>query len=343
MKKRISTRVACLLIAAVMLMGALTVSAINGSPYENLKAAVINALFYENYTLESEFTVHIDGQLYERSWSRAYQGNHSRFDIRDERLSYSSYNMSINPQFTNCDTQWYRANYRPFQVWGMQSPSQSIGDDIFGASGRNSNYLRLAEMVVDLFVGDLKNNLTMNSQGGGIRRVSGAITESQLPEIVRLIIDIMTDEQQRWVNPNRTREDYNHIADVPMRSFTIDRIQGHADIDEYNNLLYVNAMGALIIENIFGETYVMELAASLRFSDIGTTVPGGPFANASDILADFFDAEVNRQLFFTLDEDGNIDLASITDQRPSQQTRCPSLYLPEPTPMPTDELQAEAP
>jgi len=358
-EKRISTRAACLVIVAIMLVGVLTVSAINGSPYENLKNAAINALFYENFTLESEFIARVDGQLYERSWSRQYHGHGARFEISEiqrysfgeeivalpirESMSFNSGSLSINPQFSTCDTQWYRVLASvPFRT----AERQSIGYDIFGAAGRNSNYLRLAELVVDLFVGDLKNNLVMTSQSDGTRRISGAITQSQLPEIARIIIDIFVEDQLNRVSPNRTRADYAHMTDAPVRRLSIDRIQGHADIDQYGNLLSFNALGVLAVENIFGETYVMELEATISFTDIGTTVPDGPFVNADEIFAEFFEElhqVFSRTLFFTLDEDGNIDVASITDQRPIHPNTCPSFYTaPLPTPELICELEAEA-
>jgi len=339
MKKRISTRAICLLVAVAMLMGALTVSAINGSPYENLKNAVVNALFYENFSMEGEFTFRVDNQLYARERIRTYFGNESRLEISssetgwrpgdespihsNNRMSYTTRYFRINPVFAGGGpVQWYIINN--FDVFSSShdlSSPQPMGYNIFGAAGRNSNYLRLAELAIDLFVGDLKNNLTMSSQADGNRRISGAITESQLPEFVRVIIDIAIDEQLRWRNTdNLSREDFNNVLDVPMRGITIDRIQGNADIDSNGNLLYINVLGIATIESIFGDTYVLELEGNLRFTEIGTTMPDSPFPGAYEIFRGFSGTQAsqwsNRQFFFTLDEDGNVDAGSITNQWP---------------------------
>jgi len=338
MKKRISTRAICLLVAAIMLVGALTVSAINGSPYENLKSAVINALFNENFTLEGEFTIKVDGHVQEREWVRSYFSTESRLEIgggesfrlpgdaeptrSHERISYETRYFRINPVFTGgYDTQWYSVS-RPWRNHDAGFPS-SLGHEMFGTAGRNSNYLRLAELVVDLFVGDLKNNLTMSSRDG-VTSISGAITESQLPEFARIVIDIAIDEQLRWRNIDTLRrEDFDGrpVLDIPMRSVTIDRIQGNADIDGDGNLTYVNVLGIATFETIFGDTYVVEIGGVMRFTDIGTTVPGNTFAGAREMFDEHFSTPwQHRQLFFTLDENGNIDIDSITDQWP-QWTR----------------------
>ena len=335
MKKRISTRAVCLLIAAVMLIGALTVSAINGSPYVNLKNAAINALFYENFSMGIEFVRRVDGQLHERASIRSYVTNEGSFTIsssyspwRDileddthnprEWVSYTSQYFSIHSNFSDEDgTRWYVANMQPPNF----TLPQSIGHEIFGAAGRDSNHLRLAELGIDFFSGDLKNNLTMSSQGDGIRRISGAITESQLPEIVRVLLDVALDDQLRLAaNDTRQIEDFDNVLSIPIRELSIDRIQGMADIDTYGNLLYVNVLGIVTVQNIFGYTHVIEVEVTLRFYDIGTTIHTNPFTAAADVLKDAFNRWPNHQpriiLHFTLDEDGNIDAGSITSQRP---------------------------
>lgn len=340
MKKRISTRAVCLLLAAIMLVGALTVSAINGSPYENLKNAAINALFYDNFTMEGEFTVHVDGRLHSRAWVKQYLGDESRHGLSSsethrppgdsrpmlafEHTEYVTRYFRIQPTHTSDGAdQRYTVN----MLWNNSNQNfpLSLGYEMFGAAGRSSNYLRLAELVVDLFVGDLKNNLTMSSQGDGTRRVSGAINESQLPEMVRVLIDIAIDEQLRWRDVDALqRADFDDVLQIPMRGVTINRIQGHADIDGEGNLLYVNVMGSATVETVFGDTYVIEAAGFLSFTDIGTTMPVSPFAGANEIFTAHFDMLrrqqlAHRQLFFTLDENGNIDIDSITHQAPQWQ------------------------
>jgi len=319
MKKRISTRAICLAIAAVLLIGALTVSAINGSPYENLKNAVINAFFYESFTLEAEVTIRVDGQIHEHSWSRQYLGNDGWLNINsatgdESRASYTSSYFTVHPvNFGDNNVQWHMASRRFQGDTLFAGTPQPLGYTIFGAAGRNSNYLRLAEMSADLLIGDLKNNLTMSTQSDGTRRISGAITESQLPEIVRVLIDIAIDEQLRWANTTRTRDEFDNVLSIPMRNLTIDRIQGDADIDAYGNLLYVSFLGRATIENIFGDTHVVEIEGSSRFSDIGTTTPVNPFVGIEEILAA---PRETRQVFFTLNDDGSINQDSVTTHWP---------------------------
>ena len=322
MKKRISTRAICLLIAGIMLIGALTVSAVNGSPYENLKNAVFDALFLENFTMEMELTARIDGQVQEHTWARHYFGDNSNLQITGvssisedfHRMNYNSDYFRINTMIPPIDgQQWYSVN----RQFSHTTRARSMGHEMFGVAGRSSNQLRLAEVVLDLLVGDLKNNLTMTSQSDGSRRISGAITESQVPEIVRLLIDIAIDEQQRWNSPNQTRDDFRNSWEAPMRSITIDRVQGRADIDEDGNLVYGNILGVATGVTIFGDTHVFEVEVTITITDIGTTVPAAAFQDAYDLFEEAFAAISNRHsnmLVFTLDEDGNVDPESFINQ-----------------------------
>ena len=413
MKKRISTRVVCLLLAAIMLTGVLTVSAINGSPYENLKNAAFNALFYENFTVEGDFAIHIDGQLHERVWLTAYYNEERDFitggmespwrlellyahmqdmlqdmpmdiyrylthdvllelindipldilqdiaggmslndfhdiflDLLDtlpedmlqglgmeelpdiqldslqlEHVSYSCQQFSI--QLINGGmggTHWYQVRRQS----SVHTRPRSLGHGMFGAAGRDSNYIRLAELFMDVFVGDLKNNLVMTSQSDGNRRITGAITESQLPEFVRIMIDIAIEEQLKWGNTTGTRDDFENLLTIPMQSLVIDRIQGEAEVDGDGNLVYINILGVATIENIFGDTHVVEVSGSMRFMDIGTTVPPNTFTAAAPIFEEAFhprnitnnDWSHWRTLYFTLDENGNVDAGSFTEVWP---------------------------
>jgi len=325
MRKRISARVICLLVAAVILVGALTVSAINGSPYENLKSAAINAMFHENFTVEGEYAIRINGQPYDSGWMKLYHGINSRLEITESggagdnalarHVNYTTPYFIVQPARLD-DSTWYRIS-RQWTPPGQEATlSRSLGHSVFGQAGRDSNYLRLAEMAADFFVGDLKNNLTMSSSGG-TRRISGAITESQLPETVRVLIDIALDEQLRWATTTRTREEYGHTLNIPIRSMSINRIQVNADIDAYGNLVYISALGAATIENIFNEILDVEIETSFRFTDIGTTVPPSPFEGIDEIIASAFGTSSSQNRFFTLDENGNIDINSVTDQWPS--------------------------
>ena len=325
MKKRISTRVICLLVALALLTGALMVSAINGSPYEALKNAALDALFFENVTIEMEAVLRVDGEVYEQTQMRYEIGDDRTltFEVDGDQplhISYETPYFRLNTSVVTEDgIQWY-AIRRQNNIHRRNS----IGYDMFGAAGgRNSNQLRLVEVLVDLFVGDLKNNFVISSYGNDMRRVTGAVTESQLPEIIRVLIDLGIEESTSWRNTdNMSREDFSHVLDIPITGLTINRVQITADIENNGHLRTANITGQVTIENIFGDTHVLDAEFNLAFSDIGTTMPASPFPGVHELFAPDFFANVgggtglSRTLYFALDADGNINVDSITPNWP---------------------------
>ena len=338
MKQSIKTRIICLIVAGVMLTGALTVAAINGSPYETLKNAFFNALAYDNFTLEGEIIITFNGEVYESERIHFIQGNNSFIEFGDsrnfargmdgdKRFSYFySDGVSIRPDFTPSDgAQWYSARTshpgvrRHNHSWPGITPAE-----------RNSARVRFTELFIDLLVGDLRNNMHM-SQAGDIRRISGNITHSQLPEIIKLGIEMMLEEELRWHRGSGrepAREDFagRHPINIPLQSLNFNSIRGDADIDSAGNLLYLNAGANITAVNIFGDANNIEISMIFNFSDIGTSAPINPVPGASELLThDFFEREFNRRyghtIYFTRNEDGSINTESITAAWPGSHYR----------------------
>jgi len=328
MNKKLSSRVICLVIAATVLVGALTVSALNGSPYENLKNAAFNTLFVDNMSYEGELTMHINGQLQEREWVRGVHTREGTMSVSQsmdgsERLSFFNGEVRLNTTFgtTHDNNVWY--NIHRVRWFNEDEWFNSLGYDMFGVEDRSATRLRFTELLIDLVVGDLKNNLTMNNQGDGMRRVSGAITESQLPEIVRVLMDMIIEETYNSAaRRNRTREDYANMWDAPVRSISINRIHGNADINSDDILVYVSGGISLTIENMFGEVYTMDVAGSMRFTDIGSSVLESPIPGLLELFTYDFITETfgvaHQTVHFTLNSDGTVNENSLTTRWPSR-------------------------
>jgi len=321
MKRKLPIRVLSLVIAAMVLTGALAVSAINGSPYETLKSAVIDLMFFENYTLDAEMVVRVNGEVVE------YESSHESYGDRSS-LSKSNFSGSRESMRFSTEDIWVRRTWSDgtpsYQVFLNQRSSfggNRFGGGMFGFGhspiGRNSNEVRLIELGVDLLVGDLRNHLSMSTQSDGTRRVSGSITGNQLPEIIRLIIDMAIEDEYSWRAERFELMPHHTVLDIPMRSLTINRIYVVGEIDADENISYLRLGINATIENMFDETHTFEAEMAVRFSDIGTSNPVSPIPNLEEIFTREFFYDVTgtstgaASLRFTLDSDGNIDMDSI--------------------------------
>ena len=326
-KRKISIRMICLIVAATILTGTLTVSAFNGSAYETVKNAIIDTLMLDNYTIEGMAVIIVDGEVYEKEPLFAILGNGRELDIQDDdyftfitNLADQRYRLTVRTEGSVDNEIWYSMSTRR-----ENRNASPVGSAIISPTERYSTEFRLIELAIDLVIGDLKNNFIMTNQGNGIRRIQGAVTGHQLPEIVRVFIDREIEED---INNNRRwregdfgqREDYSSVLDMPLRSLTIDLLQGVADVDSDGFISYLNVGATATMTNVFNDTHVVEVNFFVRFTEIDTSNPQIPIPGAEELFTEeflqgLFDG-ANR-VFFTRGGDGYIDLDSFTTTRPT--------------------------
>ena len=331
MKKSIKFRVLSLIIASVVLSGALTVAAIMGSPYEILKESVLDACTYGNSTIEMQGTVYVNGEIYQQYKSGYVNGDEGSMNYEYDNngnLSncyYNSKTLNIYQTYTGLDgTKWYSAYARSLSPYDNFN-SYSGGSHILNPEDRDSAQMRFVELVVDALVGDLKNNITMSSNGG-VRLIQGTLVESQIPEIVKAGIDVLIEQQSSYSDSDYGYYEGWDKLSIPIKSLVINYAHGEAEVDADGNLLSVNFNGTFTIINILGDTNVVEINGNVRFTDIGTSVVSCPIPGAEDLFTfeyiqnkfgNGYD-EYHGSVFFKLNEDGTIDEGSITTTYPGE-------------------------
>jgi hypothetical protein len=131
-----------------------------------------------------------------------------------------------------------------------------------------------------------------------------------------------------------TRADYSETQspfDIPMKSLVANYAHGEAEIDPAGNLLSLDVTLAATIEDIFGEISTLDGDFSVRFSEIGTSnpacpIPGAEFILTSDNMKAWF-GSTDASVFFLLNDDGSIDVNSITTTYPGESTRNHGTYF----------------
>ncbi len=185
MKKSYLARLVCLAVAGLVLCSALAAAAVSGSPYETLKSSLFDLAQAKNFTMSSDVRLYMDGEIIERNSQRTLQGDNASLSYYyDDTFSYNSeaYNLRTWNGFDGEEI-WYDA----------QAPGYySGGNAFFGMS--LSSYSRFAELLVDLLVGDIKNNISM-SRDGDVRNISGTLTASQVPELYNAALELALTQQ----------------------------------------------------------------------------------------------------------------------------------------------------
>ena len=215
MKRSVTVRVICLIIAGVVLSGAVAFAAVLGSPYDTLKRAALTAAAYTNVTVEAQMTMSVGGVVQETQKSHNINSeNGSLYYSFDEFGNPASFhfntnglNMSGGSIFTEGNVDWYSAQVSP------RNDLYSRGNGVFlNPEDLNSARVRFMELLIDAVVGDLKNNITMTSSDG-IRTVRGTLTENQIPELVKAWVDMMVEQQgaHSWQRRNVSFNGGQHV------------------------------------------------------------------------------------------------------------------------------------
>jgi len=324
MKRSVKIRVLCLLMAAVVLGGAMTVSAVMGSPYEVLKNALFDALTERNATIELEVSLLFNGEVVEKTTSKNIQGDSSSLGFdRSSRITssdgfvFSTDSLTIMPFLHSDfrDSGWHSATVHPPGMGRFGGGATNL----FTSEDRNSTRMRFTELMLDLVVGDLRNNMTMTSEGG-IRHIRGILTENQVPEIVRVGIDVLIEQSSS--SPTSTFEGWEPW-EIPMTSLILNQVVGDAHVDADGNLLYLNGRADFTAVNVTGHEFELGANLVMRVSDIGTSNPESPIPGAEailtqDMLRARFGSDMRMTVFFRLNEDGTIDEDSITTTHPME-------------------------
>ena len=196
MKKSVRVRVLCLVVAMVVLSGAVTAAAVLGSPYETLKRALMDALTYRNVTEEINATMKVNGVVTEQEKTYNIVGDNSKLSHfffengETAGFSYSTTGFHSSIGYTADDgTQWYYVSVSPFNDYYQSSGVFSM----FSPDERNSAQMRFIELLADALIGDLKNNITMTSENG-VRYIQGTLTGNQVPELAKAGIDVLIEQ-----------------------------------------------------------------------------------------------------------------------------------------------------
>ena len=203
MKRKISARIICLIVALVVLSSAVAYAAVMGSPYETLKRAVLDAAAYNNVTIDGQIIVTVDGVVHNSEKSYIINGDNGVLDFYFDEdgnrngFNYSTGGLSIYRAYTADDgTEWYHADVSQNPPYASSYAGYGHSFLVFGTIGpeeRESASIRFMELLIDALVGDLKNNVTMSS-GEGIRTVRGTLTENQVPELAKAGIDMLVEQ-----------------------------------------------------------------------------------------------------------------------------------------------------
>jgi len=210
MKRSVLVRTLALGVASLLLLSTIAYAAVTGSAYVVLKDAVLDALTVRNATGQISMTTTLNGVVKESEKTLAvYDGdgnyltynynsaNTNTFDFDGyNSFTYSANGLQIYPcYFENSEAKWYYAyTHDPDEIYYTTGVFAT-----FTEADRDSARMRFVELLVDALVGNLKNNITMTTDGD-VRHITGTLTEAQLPELAKAGLDMLAEQSANYTS-----------------------------------------------------------------------------------------------------------------------------------------------
>ncbi|MCL2593428.1 MAG: hypothetical protein FWD82_08715 [Defluviitaleaceae bacterium] len=261
--------IAAALAFAVMATTAV-VSANNVSGYERLKQAAIltyvDILDADNYTVEMNFSMYLDGERIAYGHSLEMQENEHRrhsqsssyfmgLSERSEWHNYDGHRHSYS-QWDSTYHHWYDANWDRPNTW-QRTPSTPTTSE-----------LRLVNLGIDLLVGDTKNFFTQSGD-----TVSVSLGRNQIPEIAQLGMAIFSEQALNHMDRMPTgHNDPQTELFAKFRNIAIDSGWLDATISQSGYVASVNGGITLAGNSHDGARHELVINVDVELRNVGTTV-----------------------------------------------------------------------
>ena len=153
-----------------------------------------------------------------------------------------------------------------------------------------AKYIRFAELFVDTFVGDLKNNFILTLQTDDEKTYQITLSSVQIPEIVNAGFGVIYANVMEYIDEEHMTDEEKAVKQMGENP-TVKTASLKFVVDKNNKITDAKIVGVLE-----GNEHTMTLEVNANLTDIGTTVPQEiseeDRKNAYDVSKDYAPMEV---------------------------------------------------
>ncbi len=264
--KKLKTIVGSAVAGGVLLALSATAFASSSSGYENYKTAVKSIVTTENATIDAQYQVEDSGTVIFSGDTIQKLDNENKSSktsttIDGTSKTYESSNANGNLIIDN-DGNYYQIN----------KDNNKAGKDEREKFSESSSSVKLAELVTDTLVGDVKNqfiqdgnNISINLEGG------------QIPELAKLAVSAAVENSNREKSHNNS----NEIGRDEDLKAVMEKMPGLSNIDVKSISMTATVDGETLKDNNVtavitgtdanGASHELTLTLDAKISDVGNT------------------------------------------------------------------------
>lgn len=264
--KKFKTIVGSAVAGGVLLALSVTAFASSSSGYESYKTAVKSIITTENATIDAQYEVQDNGTVIFSGDTTQKLDNENRSSktstiVDGTSKTYESSNANRNLIIDN-DGNYYQIN----------KDNNKAGKDAREKFSESSSSVKLAELVTDTLVGDVKNQFIQDGNNVSINLEGG-----QIPELAKLAVSAAVENSDREKAQNNNNkmgrdEDLKAIMDkVPsLSNIDVKSISMTATVDG-DTLKDNNVTTVITGTDANGASHELTLTLEAKISDVGNT------------------------------------------------------------------------
>lgn len=264
----------CLVVGMLVLTTAVYANYDDAKGYTNYKNALKRLAFEEkNFTAEYDSKITIDGKevmMAEANYKCA-DGNNSQYSKTQDLLAGNENNKGNvyeNYTYVNGKNAYYY--YVDTNEYYQGEVSKNSGTLIPLDDATSKKAVRFAELLADTIVGDLKNNVVLESSKDGMKHYSIQVSGNQIPEIVNAGLSLMFTAGN---SADNTGSYENELTSKFGNEPYIGDVNFKVVLDEEGRLTGNQIEASLIGVDKSGKQHTAVLKVNGKISDYGTTKP----------------------------------------------------------------------
>lgn len=261
--KRLKITVIALIIGCLLLSYSFMAFASSGSGYETYKNAVVSTLLAKNSTIDAQFVVTDNGNTVLSGTTTQKFDNGNTSSITSLNIAGITQNFESSFDNGNLITE---VNGKYYSLKGRKF-------DRMEKLTSSSSTVKLAEVIADTLVGNVKNDFVENGQ-----TISLNLQGSQIPELAKLAISAMAENVDRIKNHSDMYNTNNGMLNMKDMMSLIPVL---SNIDVKSIGLTATVDGNVLKSNEFniaisgtdsnGTTHNITLTVIAKINNVGTT------------------------------------------------------------------------
>lgn len=275
MNKKLTVTFLCIAVGVVMLVTTAFASMSGNTGYDTYKTALENMAGVKSLTGNIQMSVTDNGKEMLKIDSKIKADNSAEEKVSSSTVIKTETQAKGFDLFVENGNAVLKAN--DSDVYNVMKGDFKSNQDSSMKDVKNPESMKAGEMVIDAFVGDLKNYFTTTDMANGEKQVIVQLSDNQIPTLVNALASLaVKNSDTKEMNINKNILPFGLDLNVKLPKLTedirIDNISLIADISKESQIKNQVIDFTLSGKDAEAVKHTLKLSINLSLSDLNTTL-----------------------------------------------------------------------